>query len=298
MAILVTGGSGFLGSVLIPKLEAKGHKVYNLSRKPVGHCGIAIAGNITNPNLEIPRDVHAVYHLAAVHRLAANDPYDILWNTNVIGTYNIIRLCAQHEIPHLYFCSTAYTLGRNPYERSKMLGETLVRKSDIPKVTIFKPSVIMDSEDHFFPGHFSQFVSLAIKIHQRVESVRRGVENAFHLHPMDFNLRIAGNPMGYLNIIPVNVVASAMADIESAGTFWLTHPRPPVLQDLLDWASEFVKFRIQFAEKLRTPLDNIFSKLATAFTPYLYGDSFPSDISYCRPITREYIISVLRQSIV
>ncbi len=145
MAILVTGASGFLGSALIPRLLKKGHKVYGLSRHPPEPAKnlVPLEGDILKPELGldgVPWDIHAVHHLAAIHRLG-EDKDGSIWRTNVEGTQNIIDICEKHRIPRLFFCSSAYTDGRNVYERSKAMCERMLEESAVPKVTIFKPSL-------------------------------------------------------------------------------------------------------------------------------------------------------------
>ncbi|GAI57491.1 unnamed protein product, partial [marine sediment metagenome] len=185
----------------------KGHKVYSLSRHPPAPSKnlIPLVGDILKLNLgldEVPEDISAVHHLAAIHRLS-EDKDGSIWQTNVEGTQNIIDFCLKHNIPHLYFTSTAYTQGRNVYERSKALCETMVRASEIPKVAIFKPPIIMATEEHFYPGHFSQFVALVIKIHQRAEIVRRKIEGTLRLPIIEPVFRLRANPEGKLNLVPI-----------------------------------------------------------------------------------------------
>lgn len=302
MAILVTGASGFLGSALIPRLIQKGHHIYGLSRHPpeARENLIPLDGDILLPNLglkEVSKGIQAVQHLAAIHRLG-KDKDDMIWQTNVTGTQNVIDYCIESDIGDLRFCSTAYTQGRNPYEQSKALGETMVKESGIPSVTIFKPSIVMGTEQHFYPGHFSQFVTILIKIHQRAEIVRRKVEGALRLPVIEPVFRIRANPKGKLNLVPIDAVADAMAKIEEPGTFWLTHPNPPTLVELLEWIGEFIMVKIKIEPAFRpTPVEAMFEKMATAFVPYMWGDDFPSDLKDCPPITKEFIHDTIKRSL-
>lgn len=301
MDVLVTGASGFVGTALIEELLKKGHRVYGLSRHPpIGSRNLVpVRGDILLPDLgmgKVPQDIHAVYHLAAIHRID-EDKDDPIWETNVTGTKNVIAFCVKHGIPRLYFCSTAYTQGKNTYERSKKLCEVMVNESDM-KITIFKPSVIMGTEEHPYPGHFSQFVKLLIKIHQRGEIVRRRLEGTLRLPILEPVFRVKGNPDGKLNLIRVPEVAWNMADIEGTGTFWLTHPNPPTLQQLCDWVGEFIMVRIKVEPEFKpTPLEMTFQKMAEAFQPYLWGDDFPSALKDCKPITREFITATIKRSL-
>jgi len=157
MAILVTGASGFVGRALIPKLLAQGHTVYGLSRHPPAAAPnlIPLAGDITQPDLalaRVPGDIDIVYHVAGKLKLG-KDKDGSIWETNVTGTKNVIAFCRRNNISTLKFVSTAYTQGRNTYEKSKELCELMLSECDIPKVTIFKPSVIMGTEECPDRGH-------------------------------------------------------------------------------------------------------------------------------------------------
>lgn len=303
MVILVTGASGFLGSILIMKLLEKEQHVYGLSRHPPMRRSlhyIPLAGDITRPKLgleEVPKDIHCVYHLAAEHRLG-DDRDGSIWRTNVEGTKNVLAFCARHNIPHLYFCSTAYDEGRNPYEKSKQVCELMIYESDIPKVTIFKPSIFMGTAEHPYPGHFSQFISILVKTLRKAGLIKSSFENALGLPILEFALRIRGNPDGYLNLVTVEAVADFMAETEATGTFWLTNPNPPLLKDLVKWVGEFISFDFRIMPDF-TPrlLESQFMKMIAPFEPYLQGDDFTSDIPECPPITREFIYHTILNSI-
>ena len=302
MALLVTGASGFLGSALLPKLLEKGHTVYGLSRHPPAPAEnlIPLVGDILQPNLglkEVPKGIDACHHLAAIHRLG-EDKDDSIRKTNIDGTRNVIEFCEEHEIARLFFCSTAFTQGRNPYERSKAICEEMVRQSAIPKATIFKPSILMGTKAHFYPGHFSQWVALVIKIHQRAEIIRRKIEGTLRLPLIEPVFRMRANPEGKLNLVHIDAVVDAMAKIEKQGTFWLTHPDPPTLEQLVEWVGSFIMVKIRIEPLFgATPVESIFTKLSAAFTPYLWGDDFPSDLKECPPITKEFITSTIKRSL-
>ena len=294
MAVLVTGGSGFLGKALTPRLLQKGCKVYSMSRHPPEPAEnlVPLAGDITRTDLgleEVPADISAVHHLAAIHRLG-DDSREQIWETNVLGTKNVLDFCTKCNISHLYFTSTAYTQGRNTYERSKAFCEWMIKRSDIPSTTVFKPSIVMGTKQHFYPGHFSQFVALVIKVHQRADIVRRKIEGKLRLPVLEPVFRMKANPGGKLNLISIDDVADAMAGIDKPGTYWLTHPDPPTLEELVEWVSEFIMVRIRIEPDFKpTPIEVMFGKMASAFTPYLWGDDFKSDLKDCPPVSKDFI---------
>jgi len=287
--LIVTGASGFVGSALVLKLIAKGKRVYALSRHPPETAPnlIPLAGDVTKANLgleSVPSDIDAIYHLAAIHRLSDNNAEEI-WLTNVDGTQNVIDFCLKHSVPRLYFCSTAYTQGRNPYENSKSLCEQMVMESGIPEVVIFKPSIIMGTKSNFYPGHFSQFIALLIKIHKRAELIRRKVEGTLRLPVVYPAFRISGNPDSKLNLITVDSVVNNMALIRKPGIFWLTNPTPPTTRELASWVGEVIMVDLRFVRDAfrPTPIESQFIRLAAAFKPYLEGDDFPSNLKHCQP---------------
>ena len=90
MKILVTGGSGFLGARLIPKLLDDGHAVFAIARSATSSDTVRslgatpVQGDLENPEeLALPA-VDAVVHAAALFRFAGpRAPY---FRANVAGT--------------------------------------------------------------------------------------------------------------------------------------------------------------------------------------------------------------------
>lgn len=306
MSVLLTGGTGFLGSSLIPRLLAKGHEVIALVRdfdkaKSLLPQEVKIAqGDVTELNLgiecEIPK-IDKLYHLAAIHRLDESQSAQ-LWETNVLGTENVIRFCEKYGVPHLLFCSTAYVFGRNSYERSKSCCESMVMRSTIPHKTIFKPSIIMPTGKQAYFGHFIQVALLLVKVHQRAEVIRRYLEGKARLPILRPSFRIQGNPEGYLNLVSLDDVATAMADIEDEGVFWLTNPNPAKVKELVEWIGEVILLDLRVEPKFRpTPVEAVFQKVAAAFLPYGWGDSFTSDLKSSRATDKKFVQDALINSL-
>jgi nucleoside-diphosphate-sugar epimerase len=300
MTILITGGTGFLGSVLIDKLPAKGEKIISVSRHyPEPRMNLfPLIGDILKPNLGLEDryladswgKIDSVYHIAGIVDLSEKDKNDRIYQTNVIGTRNVVNFCEDHKIPHLFYVSTAYTNGKNPYECSKSEAEIMVRSSLIPQKTIFKPSIIMGNKEHFVLEHFPLFVQKMIRIHRRVDSVRRDVESFAHLPAIEPIFHVRGNPKGAINLVPVESVADAMARIKEPGTYWLTNPNPPLIGEVLGWLGESLLLKIVATQEFNaTPIELVFERITKAFAPYLQGDDFKSDLSKCELINKQTI---------
>ncbi|MFC2000457.1 NAD-dependent epimerase/dehydratase family protein [Chloroflexota bacterium] len=107
--ILVTGGTGFIGTNLVHELRNRGHDVWICD---LGHSGEAksIRCDVGRyRQLERVFDEGAfeyVYHLAAEYgRWNGEDYYENLWHTNVIGTKNLIRLQETKRFRMVFFSS-------------------------------------------------------------------------------------------------------------------------------------------------------------------------------------------------
>lgn len=277
MAILVTGGSGFLGTALVKKLAEE--KVYTLSRTPPEPLdNLTLQGDILKENLgleKVPEDIERVYHLAGIVKLG-KDRDGSLWRTNVDGTKNVIDLCLNYDIPHLFFCSTAYTQGRNPYEESKAAAEHIVACSKIPRITIIKPSIIIGSPDNPGPAqNINQWAGIVlriVKIHQKAEAARRQVQDKLALPPLELGLRIEGDPDSTLSLIPVDVVAAGIIGL-GEGTYYLTNPNPPTVQEVADEIGEAISLNIHIMKKFRpSPVERTLHKLLKPFIPYMLNE--------------------------
>jgi nucleoside-diphosphate-sugar epimerase len=98
MRILVTGGSGFLGTRLIARLLVSGHQVFALARSAASQQKLAetgaspVPGDLDGGRLEVP-PVDAVVHAAAHFHFAG--PRAQYFRTNVDGTKALLVAAAQ-----------------------------------------------------------------------------------------------------------------------------------------------------------------------------------------------------------
>ena len=185
-AILVTGFPGFLASALVPRLLARApyaevvclvqlqHAVLARQRvqeivaaQPALDGRIAIVhGDVTQrglgiTDLELPRRVTELFHLAAIYDLAVDR--ELALRVNVGGTQHALAFArACPRLARFHYVSTCFVSGRwrgtflesqleagqtfnNPYEESKYLAELEVRAAIRGglSATIYRPSVVV-----------------------------------------------------------------------------------------------------------------------------------------------------------
>ena len=110
MKLLVTGGGGFLGRALCERLLADGHEVRSFSRgayPELSALGIDHRQGALDDAEAVSNAVEgvdAVFHVAALPGIWG--PRALYWNTNVIGTQNIIDACRAHGVDRLVYTSS------------------------------------------------------------------------------------------------------------------------------------------------------------------------------------------------
>ena len=176
MKSLVTGASGFVGSAVMRELLAAGHEVRVLVRPQSDRRNLeGLSVEIVEGNLRdraslqrIVRGCDYLFHVAADYRLWTPDP-DIMYDTNVRGTQELILAAAEAGLKRIVYTSSVATLGVSEdgtlvteetpsalhmmighYKRTKYLAEETVRKltlqNQLPLV-IVNPSAPIGPRD-------------------------------------------------------------------------------------------------------------------------------------------------------
>ena len=147
--ILVTGGAGYLGSVLVRKLLERGYKVKVLDNLTFGKESLTeilahrnfdlLVGNILHIDdvVEAIRDVDAVVHLAAIvgDEASRTEPIKTI-NNNILATVNLANAYKKFLIGRLIFASSCSVYGagssiRLLTEKSKLVPTSLYAYSKI-----------------------------------------------------------------------------------------------------------------------------------------------------------------------
>jgi len=135
--VFVTGGTGFLGQRLIEALHRTGARVVALvrddTRVPVTLAGKAdfVRGDVRDFDAVAAalQDASIVFHTAAVTTNAA--PWQVHYETNVVGTENVLRAAAQAGVAHAVHVSSVAVYGladrRTAIDEAEPFPETIDR---------------------------------------------------------------------------------------------------------------------------------------------------------------------------
>jgi UDP-glucose 4-epimerase len=155
MAILVTGGAGYIGSHTVAELLQQGEEVIILDNLQKGHQQAVMGGTFYNGDLRdraFLNEVFSKHKMEAVIHFAANSLVGesvqkplVYYDNNVIGTHALVSAMVEHDVKKIVFSSTAATYGEpkripiheedvteptNPYGETKLVMEKMLRWCD------------------------------------------------------------------------------------------------------------------------------------------------------------------------
>ena len=231
MRIVITGGSGYLGSAAVPVLRARGHEVVTIGRHPgidAAVCDLT-DGEAVCRAVRAVGDCDVVVHLAARAHEFRGLKLDDLLLANTITTRNLIdALRAEGRTSAVRFVHASsvavyelldQTLGLTaeqvPYAASKLQAEQLLQAEPFQSLFVLRFAPIYD--------------------HAHLQDVAKRV----FLPGTRLKLRLYPPPMHSLCAID-RAVHAVMAAVEGApsgsGTIWnVVDPQPTSQRELESW---------------------------------------------------------------
>jgi UDP-glucose 4-epimerase len=153
LKVLVTGGAGYIGSHFVKLLSEKNYHVVVIDNLSRGHRE-AVSKNIHFEDIDLldagslsyfiqTQMPGAVVHFAALAYVGESVEHpDRYYQNNVVGSFNLIKLCAENGVKNFVFSSTCSIYGNptkipisedqpsqpiNPYANTKLMIETLLK---------------------------------------------------------------------------------------------------------------------------------------------------------------------------
>ncbi|HEY9769691.1 MAG TPA: UDP-glucose 4-epimerase GalE [Coleofasciculaceae cyanobacterium] len=150
--ILLTGGAGYIGSHTVKKLGEAGYEIVIYDNLSTGSAAAILYGELIQGELNDPQRLaqvftqhqfDAVLHFAASISVpeSLEKPLNYYYN-NTCNVVNLLQCCQKFDVNQLVFSSTAAVYGEiqeypvressptlpiNPYGKSKLMSETIIR---------------------------------------------------------------------------------------------------------------------------------------------------------------------------
>ena len=263
MNVLVTGATGFLGTVLVNRLAGKGHTVYtlirnreraeawldglpNVTQRAVrlveGDVMKPLAGLEESQIRELKGSIDTVIHSAAYLSFDEAER-ERVFESNLEGTKGLLDAAERLDVRQFLHVSTAYTLGMddagaetlyetegrefvNAYEESKCHAEhEVLSRTDRYHVAILRPAIIVgDSETGEADSTFGLY-----GVMRAVELMKRHSEKS-RTKAADASTIVVSEE-DETHLVPVDYVADvtvgAVTESENGCIYHVTNPNPP-----------------------------------------------------------------------
>ena len=249
MKVLVTGGAGYIGSVLVDRLISEGHQVNVIDDLSNGFAenihkdAVFIEGSILDNNAlsKALNGVEAVLHLAAKIRVEEGESKpDLYKSVNVDGTLDLLKMCKEKGVKKFVFASTAAVYG-NPEDFP------VTEKSTEAPVNVYGKTKL--EVDRFLTQKAAEFGISSISF--RFFNAGGGYKNSAGKW-----LRI--KHAGATHLIPSILHSSDVKPLAIYGKDWPTHDGTPV-RDFIhvsDLANALVK-SLNFLDKPGNTIINL-----------------------------------------
>jgi nucleoside-diphosphate-sugar epimerase len=243
--ILVTGGTGFIGSYLVRYLLDKGEEVRVLVRDPskLKFNVDYVVGDITDERSldDAFKDVDEVYHLAAIFRHGVDA--EKIWRVNYYGTKNVVKKCLEYGCKLLHVStvgvlgyanskpldeSSPYKPNPNPYSRSKAKAEQFVVEmcKEGLKAKIVRPAFV-----YGVGSRYGLNLLIDMVVNGKLRFVIGRGNNYIH-------------PIHVADLVEAMVLVMNKAKV--GGIYIVANEKPTKLREFLDTVAKFAGVRLRY----------------------------------------------------
>jgi len=290
MKVVVTGGSGFIGTHLVNDLVDKGHQLLNIDLKPPKidrQKDYWFQGDV----LDYPSLVKSIQYFSPdwiVHLAARTDMYGKTledYRANFTGTENLLKATAgSHTVSRLIITSTQFVHRPGPkpetdedydphtlYGQSKVIAEKLTRQAQLDCTwTIIRPTNIWGPWHPRYPQEFW-----------------RVLKTGMYIHPLSSKPVV--RCYGYVkNVIwQIDQILNSPKENVNRKTFYMSDPPA----ELLTWVDAFsIALTGKKARRVPALFVWILGFIGSAIGRI--GVTFPINLSRYRSMTESYIAPV------
>lgn len=268
MKILLTGGSGFLGSYIFRLLSSE-HEVSTLSRNNANYNY-----NLQEDTPILNKNFHIVIHCAGKAHLipTSNDEINSFYNLNVLGTINLLKGLTNNLPKHFVFISSVSIYGliqgesinetnslsaKDAYGKSKIEAEQIVKnwcKEHNVIYTILRLPLVVGYNP---PGNLGSMIN----------AIKKG-----------YYFNIAGGNAKKSMVLASDVAKFILNAAEVGGTFNLTDGKHPTFIEL----SKNISLQIgkSFIPNMPIYVANVLAKVGD-----IIGNAFPINSNKLSKIT-------------
>jgi len=279
MKALVTGGGGFLGKAVVKRLLSRGKSVRVLVRgkyPDLEEAGVAVfRGDVADAATvyNAAKGYDVVFHMAA--KIGNWGPYQDYFQTNVVGTENVIAACKAHGISRLIYTSTPSVVHSGGdlegideslpyaekftahYPHTKAIAEKMVLRENSPSLSTIalRPHLIWGPGDtQLLPRAIDKFKSGKLRLckgpPKRVDTIY--IDNAADAHilahdRLNSNAGCAGKAYFITQGEPISSGELINRILKAAGYGPVEKTISPSLVNLAGWMAEAIYsiFRIK-----------------------------------------------------
>jgi UDP-glucose 4-epimerase len=205
LKILLTGGSGDLGTVLAQQITKNGDTALRFDvREPRDKYGEYLSGSILNRQRlqEVLSGVDCIVHIAAWHGYheftKQKDTYDF-WDLNVTGTFNIFQAAVDANIKNILLISSESVTEKNGmYGWTKVLSEEIAQRffDNHLNILTLRPRAFIPYWNHEVYNSFVEWAKWYWKGAVHIDDVAQAVLKGINL--------LSSQSLPYHLILPVD----------------------------------------------------------------------------------------------